>query len=53
MSVHSGAEMLLEGNSAAFAFWFLLGLGSAVADPVPDDVLQTSSHPSLTPVTAG
>lgn len=37
MSVNSGAEMLLEGNSAAFAFWFLLGLGSAVADRAQDE----------------
>jgi putative inorganic carbon (HCO3(-)) transporter len=32
MSINSGTEMLLEGNSAAFASWFLLGLGSAVAE---------------------
>lgn len=54
MSVHSGAEMLLEGNSAAFAFWFLLGLGSAVAGlPAEGLLLHSSLHASVAPATAG
>jgi len=53
MGVHSGAEMLLEGNSAAFAFWFLLGLGSAVAEPAPGDASQNSPHGRVAPLTAG
>lgn len=31
MAVNSVTEMLLEGNSAAFLFWYLLGIGSVLA----------------------
>ncbi len=32
ISVNSLAEMLLEGNTPSFALWFLVGMGSVLAD---------------------
>jgi O-antigen ligase len=42
LSVNSLAEMLLEGNTPSFALWFLVGLGSVLADRVSDDHPRTA-----------
>jgi hypothetical protein len=51
MSVNSGTEMLLEGNSAAFAFWFLLGVASALASS-PSTGMSRASMADLSAVQA-
>jgi len=38
--------MLLEGNTAAFPFWFLLGLGSLTLPMARTAALEASAKPS-------
>ena len=42
LSVNSLAEMLLEGNTPSFALWFLVGMGSVLADRALDDRPRTA-----------
>jgi putative inorganic carbon (hco3(-)) transporter len=39
LAVNSTTTMLLEANSVAFVFWFLLGLGSSLVDEPPESEL--------------
>jgi O-antigen ligase len=50
--VNSVSTMLLEANSVAFVFWFLLGIGSLIAahedtEPVPVPVAGAPSPPEI------
>ena len=42
LSVNSLAEMLLEGNTPSFVLWFLVGMGSVLADRALDEGLRTA-----------
>lgn len=46
VSISTGTTMLLEGNTVAFMFWFLLGIGSLYRPPAP----EPASHPLREPV---
>jgi O-antigen ligase len=48
VAINALTTMLLEANSVAFLFWFLLGIGSQVA-ATPD---TAPGHPPPEPVTA-
>lgn len=45
VSISTGTTMLLEGNTVAFMFWFLLGIGSLYRPPARKPVSQPAQEP--------